>query len=177
MTRYFTTAILIILIFLSCKQTNTFDKGLVNDAYLTKIDSIKNVNESLVIELENQKNQFKSLEFASSGDMIETETISDTVAYGFNYRVEIYLSEIYKSLYVTKIEYFGEGMQRIRNTNSVNLVEKLNINHEFTNGLEFVSWHTPTIFEIKIHDKKYILTINSDETTEIKETIETKEIK
>lgn len=147
--------LIIILTFslLSCKnekKKNTITKQdiKVQTYNLTsKLDSIKS-------ELENYKTRFKTLEHLSSGEFKYTEN-EESYVYGENYRVEIYLSEIYKSVFISHIEYYGEGMQRISLRTKLDFEKMTGITSEQTNGLEFKKWNNFKHFELKLGEQIY----------------------
>lgn len=111
---------------------------------------------------------FRALEHLSSGDFQRVTAETEDDIYGYNYRVEIYLSEIYKSLYITKIGYWGEGIQRIEYTFEADIENLLGINSEQTNSLEFVHWISPDVFEIKTTEGVFILEILDSKEVQLK---------
>lgn len=140
------------------------EKDSLTAHYLTQNDSL---NEAL----QDIKIHFKSLEQLSSGEFQYTDTSSSGYdnGYGYNYRIEIYLSEIYKSMYLTKVEYYGEGMQRLASRYRINLEDELNISYEATNNLQFIKWNAPTEFEFSVADRKFDASIVDSTNVQIKE--------
>jgi|TARA_B110000090_G_C13180869_1_gene369203 hypothetical protein len=147
--------LIIILIFslLACKgekekNTSTKQDIKVQTENLTsELDSIKS-------ELQNYKTRFIGLEYLSSGEFRYTENEESDI-YGENYRIEIYLSEIYKSVYVSHIEYYGEGMQRISLRTRLDFEKVTGITSEQSNGLEFKKWNNFKHFELKLGEQIY----------------------
>lgn len=123
------------------------DIKVQTDNLTSKLDSIES-------EFENYKTRFKALEFLSSGEFKYTENEESDV-YGENYRVEIYLSEIYKSVYISHIQYYGEGMQRISFRTKLDFEKMTGIRSEQTNGLEFKKWNNFKHFELKLGEQIY----------------------
>ncbi len=152
--------LIVILTFslLACKSEKKKDTVTKQDIEVhtenltSKLDSIKS-------ELENYKTRFKALEFLSTGEFKYTENEESDI-YGENYRVEIYLSEIYKSVYVSHIEYYGEGMQRISLRTKLDFEKMTGITSEQTNGLEFKKWNNFKHFELKLGEQIYGIEIN-----------------
>ena len=114
-------------------------------------NSEKKLIDSLKHELSRQQTRFAGLTLALESDFISIEAADEDDAYGFNYRAEIYLSEIYNSLYISRIEYYSEGVRRVGATKEVNIEGLFNINSEQTSGLEFLKRISPTEFEVGVH--------------------------
>ena len=147
--------LIIILTFslLSCKNEKKKDTITKQDIKV-QTDNLTSKLDSIKTELENYKTRFKTLEYLSSGEFKYTENEESDV-YGENYRVEIYLSEIYKSVYISHIEYYGEGMQRISLRTKLDFEKMTGITSEQTNGLEFKKWNNFKHFEIKSGEQIY----------------------
>ncbi|MAB49659.1 MAG: hypothetical protein CMC05_13620 [Flavobacteriaceae bacterium] len=147
--------LIIILTFslLSCKNEKKKDTITKQDIKV-QTDNLTSKLDSIKTELENYKTRFKTLEYLSSGEFKYTENEESDV-YGENYRVEIYLSEIYKSVYISHIEYYGEGMQRISLRTKLDFEKMTGITSEQTNGLEFKKWNNFKHFEIKLGEQIY----------------------
>ena len=147
--------LIIILTFslLSCKNEKKKDTITKQDIKV-QTDNLTSKLDSIKTELENYKTRFKTLEYLSSGEFKYTENEESDV-YGENYRVEIYLSEIYKSVYISHIEYYGEGMQRISLRTKFDFEKMTGITSEQTNGLEFKKWNNFKHFEIKLGEQIY----------------------
>ncbi|PSR55394.1 hypothetical protein AHMF7605_18730 [Adhaeribacter arboris] len=163
-----------ILSFNSCNKVSPSRKKLTKLNPVEQLDSLRltlnnllKTNDSLKTELQRWKREFNSLIEASSGEFTDTEAKDDNEAYGFTYRIEIYLSEIYKSLYLTKVESYGEGSQRIGSTFKINLEKELNISPEETNDLKFIKWNSPAEFKISVNKKTSIIQIINPQKVEI----------
>ena len=160
----------LILIQTSCNQrsnTDTLTKNL--DSLKTELNQCKAKNDSLVNALQDMDNNFESLEQLSSGEFRYVDSNSTVDYYGYNYRVEIYLSEIYKSMYLTKVEYYDEGSQRLSPSFKVDIMNTLHINDEQTNSLRFIGWKTPDKFEISVDSIKYNVSIIDSAKVQINE--------
>jgi|GEM_PF-2599952 len=119
----------------------------------SEIKRLESRIDSLEFENMRQNVRFRSLVQLSSGEFrrldVDWQAMDDDDDYGYNYRVEIYLSEIYKSLYVSKIAYWGEGIQRIASTIEVDIETLLGLSSEGTNSLEFLDWTNHNEFRVK----------------------------
>jgi hypothetical protein len=166
--------------FSSCSEPTTSDKASeklepVNElAASNAIErGTQKIIDSLQTELQKHEIKFRSLEEASTGEFVEIESAKENEVYGFSYRAEIYLSEIYKSLYLTKIEYQGEGSQRIESTYHIDLDKELGISGEQTTDLQFVNWNSPSEFDIEVNGKAYSVKVVSVKEVKIKEKLPT----
>ena len=118
--------------------------------------------DSLEYELLRNQLKFNSLIHLSSGELFQNKvTEEENDFYYSNYRVEIYLSEIYKSLYITKIDHFGEGGLRISSSHEVDLEKIDNVNSETTSSLKFIRRIDFDAFEVCLIDKSFIFKIIS----------------
>ena len=72
------------------------------------------------------------------------------------------LSEIYKSLCISRIEYFSEGVRRNGKTMEIDTERILEISSESTSGLNFIGWSPPTEFDIAVHSNHFTMKINED---------------
>ena len=98
--------------------------------------------------------RFKSLIQLVTGGIRYTDNKNSDI-YGENYRVEIYQSEIYRSLYITRIEYYGEGQQRISSRTRLDFENMTRKTEEQTSTMEFVKWIDFDEFQIKLNENKY----------------------
>ena len=141
-------------------------------AQSNEIDRLQSKIDSLEYVILRQNVMFKGLVQLSSSDYrnldVDWKTLGDYDIYGFNYRIEIYLSEIYRSLYITKIGYWGEGVQRIEYTFEVDIESLLGINSEETSSLKFLRWISQNEFEIKTTKGTVILEILDTQKVQIK---------
>ncbi|MDQ3291014.1 MAG: hypothetical protein M3Q05_06955 [Bacteroidota bacterium] len=165
----------LVLPFSSCNKVNSPNQELTKTNSFNQLNLLKSkvkylnkVTDSLKTELQRQEIKFRSLEEASTGEFIENKTDKENKFYGFNYRIEIYISEIYKFLYLTKVDFFGEGSSRISSTYKIDLEKELNISSEETNDLHFVKWTSPSEFEIQVNNKTYTIKVISFQKVEIK---------
>lgn len=133
-----------------------------------EIERLESKIDSLEYIILRKDVKFRALEYLSAGEFQRVEAETEDDIYGYNYRVEIYLSEIYKSLYVTKIGYWGEGIQRVEYTFEADIENVLGINAEQTNSLEFVHWIRSDVFEIKTSKGVYILEILDSRKVQLK---------
>ena len=142
-------------------------------AQSNEIDRLQSKIDSLEYVILRQNVKFNALVQLSSSEYrnldVDWKTIGDDDIYGFNYRIGIYLSEIYKSLYITKIGYFSEGIQRIEYTFEVDIESLLGINSEETNSLEFVQWVNQNEFEIKTTKGSVVLEILDSKQVRLKQ--------
>ena len=145
--------IILVLTLFECKKESkkniitNHDSKSQNNYLNSKLDSIN-------AELKKYKTLFKTIEFLSSGEFRYIENEKNDI-YGENYRVEIYLSEIYKSVYVSHIEYYGEGMQRISKSTRIDFEKMSGITNEQTNNLEFNKWNNFNHFELRLGEQIY----------------------
>jgi len=150
--------ILLIFSLFSCqnekKREINWQQNVELNKIKTQIDSLTLELDSIKVELRDYQTRFKSLEYLSSGEFKYTEN-EESEIYGENYRVEIYLNEIYKSIYISHIEYYGEGMQRVSLRTRLNLEKMTGITSEQTSDLEFNKWNTYKHFELKLGDQIY----------------------
>ena len=147
--------LLIILTFFlfSCKGKDKKDVNL-NQNIKIQIDDLNSEFDSIKSELEDYKARLKSLDHLSSGEFRYIENEKSEI-YGENYRVEIYLREIYKSVYINHIEYYGEGMQRISLRTRLDFEKITGITEEQTSNLEFKKWNNFKHFELKLGEQVY----------------------
>ena len=120
----------------------------------TRIDKLTSELDSIKAELRDYQTRFKSLEHLASGEFKYTEN-EESEVYGENYKVEIYSNEIYKSIYITHIEYYGEGMQRVSLRTKLDFEKMTGITSEQTNDLDFNKWNNYKHFELKLGDQIY----------------------
>jgi hypothetical protein len=128
-----------------------------------QIDSLTREMDSVINELRVYKTRFKSIEYISTGKFRNIENGENEV-YGENYRVEIYLSEIYKTIYISHIEYYGEGMQRISSRKQLDFEKFTGILSEQTNKLEFRKWNNYKQFELRLGNQIYVVKIVKPDT-------------
>jgi len=134
-------------------------------------DDKRLIIDSLQTEINYKDAVYNNLIQLSSGEFnYYSANLNEHSPYGFNYRVEIIQSEIYRSVIVNKIEYFGEGFVVIKEVSKLDIENLLNINSEMTSQLEFVKWIDFNIFIIKDFKKSYKLKINSNEKIILLET-------
>lgn len=131
----------------------------LNDSLSNFTENSQSIIDSLNYALKRKEIHFNSIVQLSTGEFQRIETEDEDGTYGFNYRIEVYLSEIYKSIYLTRIEYFGEGMQRISSSHQINIEDELGISSEQTSSLNFLRWNSLTQFQISIADSIYNLQI------------------
>lgn len=126
----------------------------------------------------NYKNVFyNNLIHLSSGEFkYYTENNNEFSPYGFNYRVEIIQSEIYRSILINKIEYFGEGSAIVSEKSNLDIENLLKINSEMTSQIEFVKWTEFNVFILKDFKKYYKLKIYSSEKIILLETFKNEPI-
>ena len=86
---------------------------------------------------------------------------TESDVYGENYRVEIYLYDIYKSVYISHVEYYGEGLKRISSRTKLDFEKMTGISGERTNSLEFNKWNDFNRFELKVGEQIYVVDINN----------------
>lgn len=144
--------ILLPLFLLACNNEKNKGAEAQTDSLSVELASVKS-------ELDNYKNRFKALEYLSSGEFRYTENKESDV-YGEKYRVEIYRSEIYKSVYISHIEYYGEGVQRISSRSKLEFEKMTGISSERTSGLVFNQWIDFKHFELKLGEHIYSIEIN-----------------
>ena len=127
-------------------------------------DEKRLIIDSLQTEINYKDAIYNNLVQLSSGEFnYYSVNLNEHSPYGFNYRVEIIQSEIYRSVIVNKIEYFGEGSAVIKEVLNLNIENLLKINSEMTSQLEFVKWIDFNIFILRDFKKSYVLKINSNE--------------
>lgn len=135
------------------------------------VDEKRLIIDSLQAEISYKDAIYNNLIHLSSGKFnYYTGDLDEVSPYGFNYRVEIVQSEIYRSVIVNKIEYFGEGSAVISEKSNLDVENLLSINSEMTSQLEFVRWIDFNIFILKDFNKSYKLKINSNEKIILLET-------
>ncbi|RNI28718.1 hypothetical protein [Rufibacter latericius] len=168
------------LLFNSCLEATSTDNKLKTQGSAEELSSSKTyvgntekTIDSLAAELQRRDIKFKSLEEASTGESVEIESEKESDSYAYRYRVEIYLSEIYKSVYLTKIEYYGEGGQRIKSTYNIDLEKELHLSGEQTSDLRFVRWVSPFEFEMTVDTRLFTVRIVNSEKVETKEKLPT----
>lgn len=115
--------------------------------------------DSLSLLLKEINKRYGSLYQLSTGELQRLETTNKGDSWGYEYRVEVYVSEIYKSIYLTKIDYYGEGHRRVASTYEVDLEKELGLLGESTNSLEFKEWISPTTFQLATTDRVYEMSI------------------
>lgn len=120
----------------------------------SKIDKLTSELDSIKAKLRDSQTRFNSLEYLSTGEFRYTEN-KESEVYGENYRVEIYLSEIYKSVYITHIKHYGEGKQRISLRTKLNFEKMTGVTSEQTNDLKFNRWSNYNHFELKLGNQIY----------------------
>ncbi|WP_397447777.1 hypothetical protein [Polaribacter sp. R77954] len=154
--------ILIILLISSCFscQKNIENENNLKLKNIGKIDSLNLKIKSFENEINNLKRLFKTVETISSGEFQSLENKENEV-YGEKYRVEIYLNEIYKTIYISHIEYFGEGGQKISSREKLDFEKLTGTNEEVTNNLEFLKWNNSKYFELKLNEQIYGVNIIS----------------
>ena len=102
---------------------------------MDEMDDLKN-SEDRAENIQGHKNTFSLEKLTRSTNIGKSLPMASKKndIYGENYRVEIYLSEIYKSVYVSHIEYYGEGMQRISKSTRIDFEKMSGITNEQTNN-------------------------------------------
>ena len=120
----------------------------------TQIDKLTSELDSIKTELRVSQTRFNTLEHLSTGEFRYIEN-NESEAYGENYRVEIYFSEIYKSVYITHIKYYGEGRQQISMRTKLNFEKMTGVSSEQTNDLKFNKWNNYNHFELKLGNQIY----------------------
>ena len=137
----------------------------VNHLLKSENDSLKEVSHYLLTNFENINNElsrfiasFAELKYLTSSKFRYLQNQVDDI-YGENYRVEIYQSEIYRSVYVTRIEYYSEGIARITSSERININNLKNISDEDTNSLRFVEWTDFNQFKINIRERDFMIEI------------------
>ncbi len=145
---------LVVLASTSCSDSRTDNNsGQSSDSLRSIVVKNQATIDSLVKLLGRQRLRESSLEFLSTGDIIEVN--GPDGIYGHSFRVEIYQSEIYKSLFISQINHFGESQSKLLGTKKFEIVKELKINNEATSNLQFSKWLTPTEFEVTVGDKKF----------------------
>lgn len=163
-----TFGIAIIASIFSYRGTDTYEPSSnTTDSLINLISMRDQKTDSLFFDLGAYESRFRGLVFSSSGNFEYLDSESEEDPYGHNYRVEIYLSEIYKSLLISHIVYFGEGNQKIGSQIKVDPEKELGIGHEETNSFEFVQWISPKDFEIQFKDNMYRIVIMDGSTVTI----------
>ncbi len=135
--------------FIACSKGNTTESKKENDES-SRIDSLRT-------ELRALETRLASIEFLTTGEMIETD--DSTEVYGYSFRIEIRQSEIYRSLFLTKVEYYGESHTRVVKTVKVDIEKILDLNEEETSALQFKAWLTPSEFEVSVGTRTFALQI------------------
>lgn len=158
---------------LSCKpkseklKTELISKSIADSLNLV-IDSLKQkieLSENLIGRLKENKNSLKiidSLKYVilrkdaeysalmelHLGEFVALNDDDESKPWGYQYRIEIYGSEIYKSVYLTKIEYIGEGARQVGSKIEIDIDKEIGISGEYTNGLKFVKWLKSNEFQL-----------------------------
>tara|TARA_Y100000114_G_scaffold154224_1_gene175809 strand:- start:3937 stop:4497 length:561 start_codon:yes stop_codon:yes gene_type:complete len=122
---------------------------------LTQIDLINDIIDSLEYALKRKDVRFSALTQSQVGEFQRLEEEDKNETWAFEYRIDVFGSEVYKSVYLTKIEYFSESIRRIGSTYEL----ELDLFGERTNSLEFVKWLSPTEFQLATRDSTYTLEI------------------
>jgi len=138
---------------LSCKSEIKND-AITEQEIKVKTEKLSFEIDSIKSELENYKTKFITLEYLSSGEFRYTENEENDI-YGENYRVEIYLSEIYKTVFISHVEHYGEGIQRINLRTKIDFEKMTGINAEQMSGLVFKKWNSFNEFELKLGEQIY----------------------
>ena len=150
--------IIICLTILSCGQQKKENPSSIDTTELTKtkkqLHQLSIERDSVKEELRDLTIRFKSLIQLVTGGIRYTDNKNSDI-YGENYRVEIYQSEIYRSLYITRIEYYGEGQQRISARTRLDFENMTRKTEEQTSTMEFVKWIDFDEFQIKLNENKY----------------------
>ena len=187
-----TFSFLIIMTFLSCKpqtdeKTHTYEKEVEklkienkhliseNNLFKNINDSLKNELDYLLTDIEKINNELKiisrrftTIKYLTSSDFQYIKNQKDDI-YGENYRVEINQAEIYRSVYISRIEYFNEGLQRITSREKLNIDNLSEIIPEDTSSLEFIKWIDFNKFIINIRDRNFVVKILNPKTFTITE--------
>ena len=134
------------------------DNRLLIDSSINA-NSTDSVIDSLEFALMRKDVEFSALTQAQVGEFQSLKEEDENGTWAYEYRVEVYGSEIYKSVYLTKIEYFSESARRIGSTYKIDLENELGLSGESTNSLEFVKWASDIEFQLATRDSTYNLTI------------------
>lgn len=126
---------------------------------LTNIETSNSTIDSLKYLLKRKDVTFSALTQAQVGEFQRLEEEDENGTWAFEYRIEIYGSEIYKSVYLTKIEYYSESVRRIGSTYEIDIEGELGLFGESTNSLELVKWTSPEEFQLATRDSTYNLEI------------------
>jgi len=138
-------------------QSKLADQQLVIDS-LANIKTPESIIDSLEYSLMRKNVEFSALTQLQVGEFQRLEEEDENGTWAFEYRIEVYGSEIYKSVYLTKIEYFSESVRRVGSTHEID-IEELGLFGESTNSLEFVKWISATEFLLATRDSTYNLEI------------------
>ena len=136
-------------------------------------DSLKNIEPpSKIIDSLQQVIQRKNVEYSALmeldlGDFTRIEEADEGKPWAYQYRVEIYGSEIYKSVYLVMIEYVGEGVRQIGTMYEIDLDKEIGISGELTNGLEFIKWLAGDEFQLSDGRDIYTFKILSPHDVEV----------
>lgn len=168
-------------------KSEFISKSIVDSLNLV-IDSLKlniELSEKLTGVLEDNKNSLKiidslkyvilrkNVEYSALmelhlGEFIRLEDDDENKPWGYEYRIEIYGSEIYKSVYLTKIEYIGESVRQVGSKYEIDLDQEIGISGERTNGLKFVKWLKSNEFQLTEGDEIYTLKILNSNKVKVK---------
>jgi len=166
MTKIKLTLLLLALgILYSCNDADSTNETV--DALNSEIASLKKQlteqsptpTDSLSLLLKEFNKQYKSLYQLSTGELQRVEANDKNASWGYEYRVEVYISEIYKSIYLTKIDYYGEGLRYVSSSYKIDIEKELGLFGESTNSLEFKEWVTPTKFRLITDENVYTMSI------------------
>ena len=132
-----------------------------NKHSLKTIDSLKYV-------ILRKDVEYSALMELHLGEFIALNDDDESKPWGYQYRIEIYGSEIYKSVYLTKIEYIGEGVRQVGSKSEINLDQEIGISGEETNSLKFVQWLKDSEFQLTDGKKVYTLKIFNSNKVKVK---------
>lgn len=128
---------------------------------LELLDGARLENDKCLYEKEELSSKINNIHFLSTGKIIDVET-EDPEVYGKAYRVEIYINNNHKTIYVKEIEYFGEGSMRLVNERKIPLERILKINPVEASELEFKEWIGSNKFLITLKDNVYSIDIQEN---------------
>ncbi|MCO6357723.1 hypothetical protein [Roseivirga pacifica] len=145
----------------------------INEHLITEIEHLNLLSDSLKKEYNNLEDLLDStknkllqyekdrnyLEFAKLGEYQSYDSKEGNKADGFNYRIEVYGSEIYRYFYISKIEHTGEVRRQQILKNEINIETLLGIYSEQSGNVKFQSWNSPNTFSLTHLDTTYNLTI------------------
>lgn len=155
-----------IFAFISCEQEKKLETNIERTE--KQLNRLNSELDTIRTQLFDYQNRFDKLEYLSTGEFKNIES-KDSDVYGENYRVEIYLNEIYKSIYITRIEYFGEGGKRITSRKRIDFEKMTGTTEEQTSDLEFLKWINDDEFEIKSDTQIYHIEIQDSDSFIISE--------